>query len=123
MQPSQAEARQRLTHAKYTQPYEPGFLGGAGGALGAAGGALGGMPPGAAEGGGAPAAEAETPGGGGALGSSAPQLLQTAASGGLTVSHLGHLFSFFCAVGGLKHIFLLLFLGRIRKQSFLIRPK
>ena len=93
--------------------HSPGFLGGAGGALGGAGGALGGVggalggvtPPGAPGGGGAPAPEAETPGGGGALGSSAPQLLHTVASGGFTVWQLGHLFSFLAAIGGRKHMF------------------
>lgn len=96
--------------------YSPGFLGGAGGALGGAGGAFGGAggaggalggvtPLGAPGGGGAPAPVEETPGGGGALGSSAPQLEQIVASGRFTVSHLGHLFSFFCAAGGRKHMF------------------
>ena len=74
--------------------YSPGFLGGAGGILGGAGGALGGvMPPGIPGGGGAPAADCETPGGGGSFGSSAPQLPHISASGGLIVSHFGHLFS------------------------------
>jgi len=85
--------------------HSPGFLGGAGGTLGGTGGALGGVPE-ATVGGGAPAAAAETPGGGGRLGSSAPQLAQTVASCGLTVWHFGHFFSAFWAFGGRKHIFL-----------------
>ncbi len=101
--------------------HSPGFSGGAGGALGGAGGALGGVggalggvtPPGAPGGGGAPAPEAETPGGGGALGSSAPQLLHTVASVRFTVPHFGHLFSFFAAVGGRKHITYFPFLSKI----------
>jgi len=58
--------------------HSPGFLGGAGGALGGTGGALGGT--GGALGGVTPAS-----GGSGDLGSSAPQLLHTVASGGFTV--------------------------------------
>ena len=81
-----------------------GAFGGAGGAFGGAGGAFGGVTPGAPGAGGALAAEAEIPGGGGALGNSVPQLLHTVASGRFTVSHLGHLFSFLTAVGGRKHI-------------------
>jgi hypothetical protein len=104
IQPQESKPRPMIkNHAS------PGFFGGAGGALGGAGGAFGGAggalggtgPPG---GGGAPAPAADTPGGGGILGSSAPQLLHTSASGRFTVSHWGHLFSFFCAVGGLKHM-------------------
>lgn len=92
------------------QSHSPGFFGGTGGALGGVGGvggALGGVtPPGGAGGGGVVPVvpEIETPGGGGALGNSAPQLEQTSASAGLTVPHLGHLFSRFCAVGGRKHM-------------------
>jgi len=75
-----------------------------GGAFGGAGGALGGVTPPGCPGGGGTIPEADTPGGGGSLLSFSPQLAQISASSGFTAPHFGHLFSFFSAVCGRKHI-------------------
>jgi hypothetical protein len=111
-------ARAQKGRNKPLNNYSLGFLGGALGGAGGVLGALAAIPSGTADGR-APAAESEMPEADGILGSSAPQLLHTAASGKFTVSHFGHLFSAFLAVGGRKHIInnLLILVG-----AALLRP-